>query len=74
MAEKIKVKIIENEVTIDEDSPEIKDSKSQKEKHSSNIAKRKNHHFSLNVFLYSYPFTFRYMKSSISSLKRHPKV
>lgn len=74
MAEKRKNEIRINEPAIDEDSSEIL-AKDKKPK-SRNITKikKRNNHFSENIFFYSYPFSISYIKKPILSEKKNQKA
>jgi hypothetical protein len=72
MVEKRKNKIGIDEPAIDQDSSEIVENDNKAKKLSSD--KRKNNQFSKNIFFYSYPFPFRYIKKPILSSKRNQKA
>ena len=74
MVEKSKNKIGMNEPTIDVDSSEIVKNDNKTKKLNSHSVKRKNTQFSKNIFFYSYPFPFRYIKKPILSSQRNQEA
>lgn len=74
MAEKIKNEIGMNEPAIDKDSSEVLVKDKKTKKLDSHRTKKKNNQFSENIFFYSYPFPFRYLRKTIPSIKKNQKT
>jgi hypothetical protein len=74
MAEKSKKEIGINESAIDNDSSEDVDIDNKTEIFNSHSTKRRNNQFSVNIFFYSYPFPFRYIKKTILSSWKNQKA
>ncbi|MFX1538309.1 MAG: hypothetical protein ACFFDI_29315 [Promethearchaeota archaeon] len=69
MAEKINNENGINETAIDEDSSEILVKDNKTTIHKTQYIKKRKKQFSENIFFYSYPFPFRYIKKAILSRK-----